>query len=246
MNALPTFPTLGQFRPQDSGFSPSNLSPDLWFDAADISTLFQESDFTDPVTTDGDAIGSIADKGSGDYSATQSEEDKKCEYVESYQNELPAIKFNGTDDYFVLDANLVLGDYIKISVCKTLGSEQFLVGGGDGTHLPHFAQGIQAYYNYSNQFSGVSTTGSGVLNIGEFGRESGVHTCFLNRVSLLDAPPDNSSIATIKAIGARSIDGTPDIISETHLCELLLFKRVLSEDEANLLYAYLNDKWAIY
>ena len=55
-----------------STFNVLSLSPSLWLDASDWSTLFQNSSATTPVTANGDAIGSWRDKSGNARHFTQS------------------------------------------------------------------------------------------------------------------------------------------------------------------------------
>jgi hypothetical protein len=49
-----------------ASFDPSELSPSLWLDSADIATMFQDSAGTIPVTTAADPVGRISDKSGAD------------------------------------------------------------------------------------------------------------------------------------------------------------------------------------
>jgi hypothetical protein len=61
----------GAFDPQPGGgggFDPATLSPIAWYDPSDITTLYQDSGATTPVTADGDPFGYIGDKsGNGNH-----------------------------------------------------------------------------------------------------------------------------------------------------------------------------------
>src|SRR5262245_6309093 len=55
-----------------AAFSP--LSPFLWLDPSDLSTLFQDAGMTTPVTEDGDPVGAMLDKSGNDHHALQATE----------------------------------------------------------------------------------------------------------------------------------------------------------------------------
>lgn len=52
-------------------FSPARLSPSLWFDASDLTTLFQDVAGASPVTSDSQAIALIRDKSGNGHDLTQ-------------------------------------------------------------------------------------------------------------------------------------------------------------------------------
>lgn len=58
----------GGFKP----FSPASLNPDLWTDASNASSLFQNSNGTTPATADGDPVGYEGDQSVNANNATQS------------------------------------------------------------------------------------------------------------------------------------------------------------------------------
>lgn len=55
-----------------SEFSPLSLSPSLWHDPSDLSTLFQDAAMTTPATANNDPVGAILDKSGNGHHFTQS------------------------------------------------------------------------------------------------------------------------------------------------------------------------------
>ena len=84
--------------------TPSTKTPDevtglqLWLDADDISTLYQDSGKTTAVTSDDDPVGAWADKSGNGYDLLQTANDERPLYKTSIQNSLPVLRFDGTDD----------------------------------------------------------------------------------------------------------------------------------------------------
>ena len=73
-NSVVTTATLTITTGSDGGggsFTPASLAPALWFDASDLSTLFQDTAATSPVTSDGQAIALIRDKSGNNRDLTQ-------------------------------------------------------------------------------------------------------------------------------------------------------------------------------
>ncbi len=67
-----------------------------WFDAGDITTLFQDSAKTTPVTTNGDPVGAFADKSGNGLDDTQATAESRPVYATNFQNSLPCINLNGS------------------------------------------------------------------------------------------------------------------------------------------------------
>jgi lysophospholipase L1-like esterase len=66
-----------------ASFSPSSLSPAMWFDASDLTKLFQDTGGTTAVASDGDAIGLIQDKSGNSRHLTQSSSGSRPVYKTS-------------------------------------------------------------------------------------------------------------------------------------------------------------------
>src|SRR3989304_2387171 len=90
-------PPLGRSRRRVSAFSPLDLSPVLWLDFSDTSTLFTDSSGTIPVTADGDVIGYAADLSGNGNHATQGTLANKPLYKTGIQNGLSVARFDGSD-----------------------------------------------------------------------------------------------------------------------------------------------------
>jgi hypothetical protein len=82
---------------------PLSLSPALWLDPSDLSTLFQDSAGTTPVTADGHPVGKILDKSGNGYHASQSTASKRPLYRTS--GGLSWLEFDGVDDSLSLSGS---------------------------------------------------------------------------------------------------------------------------------------------
>lgn len=82
------------------GFSPSQLfgptTKGMWFDPSDLTTMFQNSNGTTPVTADGDPVGYIADKSGRGNHFIQATAGKRPLYKTS--GGLSWLDFDGVDD----------------------------------------------------------------------------------------------------------------------------------------------------
>jgi len=83
-----------------SGFSPASLfaggTEGAWYDPSDLSTLFQDSAGTTPVTASGQPVGKMLDKSGNGNHATQATSAKRPTYTEG--SGLSWLAFDGVDD----------------------------------------------------------------------------------------------------------------------------------------------------
>jgi len=90
-------PRLGAMR---SGFSPASLfagtTEGAWYDPSDLSTLFQDSAGTTPVTASGQPVGKMLDKSGNGNHAVQATAAKRPTYTEG--SGLAWLAFDGVDD----------------------------------------------------------------------------------------------------------------------------------------------------
>jgi len=101
------------------GTTPTDISGlQLWLDASDISTLFQDDAKTTPVTADAQTVGAWADKSGSGNDATQSTADNEPTYNTGQQNGLPMITFDGTSDAMALSMTVGAGNYTFFAVLK--------------------------------------------------------------------------------------------------------------------------------
>ena len=88
-----------------------------WYDPSDLSTLFQDSAGTIPVTTDGDPVGLMLDKSGNDNHASQSTPAAKPTY--RTDGTLHWLEFDGVDDRFDLNIPLVNKYLLSVAAAST-------------------------------------------------------------------------------------------------------------------------------
>ena len=84
-------------------FHPNELfstTDGVWYDPSDMSTMFQDSAGTIPVTAVGQPVGKVLDKSGNNYHATQPITAARPTLVQI--NGLYALSFDGIDDYLNL------------------------------------------------------------------------------------------------------------------------------------------------
>lgn len=235
-------------------FSPLDLSPALWLDFSDISTLFQASDGTKPVAADGDPIGYAADKSGNGRHMTQATTVNKPTYKASVQNGLGVARTDGTDclrnDGI---ASLVAGDNAPLSVVVAFGTSQLstsangLYAVSDGTtstlHRLRWGDPVHVFRRSSGvtKFAtATGTTGAHIL-VDVFAGTRWLYQGHTEVVSGFDASTPSAPFTKF-VIGA-SQDNSEFLQGD--MFEFLLFARQLTQDERIALVTYIAEKWGI-
>lgn len=116
-------------------FSPADLNPVVWYDPSDMSTLFQDSAGTIPVTAAGQSVGLMRDKSGNNHHASQATSTKR-----------PLLQTDGTHwwlkgdgiDDFMQTGNIDLTGTDKVSVFagvrKITDTQQHFVEYGDANY----------------------------------------------------------------------------------------------------------------
>jgi len=147
-------------------FSPELLfaggTDGAWFDPSDLSTLFQDSAGTTPVTASGQPVGKMLDKSGNGNHAVQATAAKRPTYTEG--SGMSWLAFDGVDDEmeapnaaFNLTGDLTMG--FAISADSTLKSRYLCGGVDDDGHLLLFSAGDELRYLPMNSSSGEVRTG---------------------------------------------------------------------------------------
>lgn len=116
-----------------AAFSPASLSPTAWYDPSDMSTLFQDSAGTVPVTATGQPVGRMLDKSGNGSHLIQATTAFKPAYTVS--GALQFLQFDGIDDTMATAAALAYAqpwDRIAAWNQPTLAAGAHLCGAGGG------------------------------------------------------------------------------------------------------------------
>ena len=131
------------------GFSPSTLfasgEQGAWYDPSDMSTLFQDSAGTTPVTASGQPVGLMLDKSGRGNHATQATAASRPTYTVS--GGLSYLAFDGVDDFMVtptitpgVDKVQVFAGVRKLSdAARGMMFETIAAAGGVRVEAPHIA-----------------------------------------------------------------------------------------------------------
>lgn len=138
-------------------FTPASLSPTGWYDPSDITTLFQDSAGTVPVTASGDPVGRMNDKSGNDNHLTQATASARPIYTVA--GAVKYLLFDGIDDVLVNPAAV----FATQPNALWIGLEPLALSGNVFDGLA----GRQALFGNLSFFSGAGTPSAGfTLNIG--------------------------------------------------------------------------------
>jgi hypothetical protein len=112
-------------------FSPLSLSPFLWLDPSDFSTLFQDAAGTTPVTADSDPVGLIRDKSGNGNHLSQSTAGSRPLYKAPSGHS--RIEGDGVDDYLINVAFSLAQPYTMVIGLNITSGNVAIGDGGLGT-----------------------------------------------------------------------------------------------------------------
>lgn len=224
-----------------------------WWDIATLSTLFQDSAGTTPVSGNGDPIGYIADRsGNGRYVRQIGATGTRPTYTTGVQNGLPASLFDAGD---YLDSVATINSYplTIIGVFRTsgtVGTNRGIVSAYNST-----TGGLKVTANTANQIradignpvSGKTSTATvGANTTAIFGAESDT----TNLWAIVNTEKSStthalSAVAGIVSLGRLNSNSTSSLLSGS-VCEVLVYNRSLIDTETTNLTLYLNSKWMVY
>lgn len=242
------------------GFSPLSIAGLWgWWDTSDLSTLFQDSAGTTPVTTSGDPVGMWKDKSGNGRHFIQS---GASTLKPTYQGAGGGISFDG-GDYLTLysqsttfTAQTVLA-VVKLEATGEVGARVFnqvSAGGKDYNATGHYiplrrASNLTAIGAYAagGERSNV-TNANGVKSL-LVARHSG--TAIVNRINEVDSSsyshtlnytPERMRLMS-NLIAAN--DGGGESGTGTYY-ELMVFNAAISTTDRSALEGSVNPKWTIY
>lgn len=240
----------------DFNFSPLSLSPALWLDASDTTTI----------TESGGSVSQWNDKSGNGYNFTQGTGANQPTTGIRTVNGLNAVDFDGGDAMTAGDV-LDLGTN-SLSIFAVAQSDVFTVAGktiigkykvtpAAGSYLmlnENFAQRVIYVHSTSTNVSiAYSSTAAPFMQSGVIDREAGVVSTWLNQVGFNSASftPDSGTsrnISTSLWLGAlRNSTDTGfqgGYFWDGAICEIIFVLRPLTFNEVRMTENYLRAKWA--
>jgi hypothetical protein len=228
-------------------FDPLSLSPALWLDASDASTLYDAATGGSLVAADG-AVARWEDKSGNSKHATQGTGSFQPVRKTAILNGLDIIRFDGIDNLLTTSQILSAQPATAFAVVKTtkndsptLGASSESTGGasigvcarrGSGTHILYCGAVLA-----SGTFPNTPTILTNMIN--------GVSSAIYNCGSLITSG-DCGTRYDIRAVGHNFNAGGGPSYFGGDIAEILVFPTPLSTPNRQAVERYLNAKWAIY
>jgi hypothetical protein len=247
MRRAGTWPRAPQIPQQIAGLQ-------LWLDAADASTLYDDTAGGSLVAEDG-LVARWEDKSGNAQHATQSNSDNRPQRKTNQRNGLDALLFDGTNDRLALSSITIPNSHSVFTVYRraSAGIQSFGIASTNSVALPPFPS-TWAADNILYQISNADFTTHGTANAstGYF-----VVSTIRNGTTSIDLRRNAANVATITT-GAgvtNAASGSWNAIATRdpghlnrhsgNLCEIIVYNSALSDTDRNGVESYLMSKWAI-
>lgn len=228
----------------------------VWLDANDISTLWQDTGATSPVTTDAQLVARWNDKSGNGNNVTNGSAADQPTYKVSIQNSKPALLFDGTN---FLDTAGTFANYplTWLAVIKNTGTSgttrgiisTYLSGGVGGSR--YYMNGTDTITGYiADSLTSVTkqntavTIASGTSLIAGMSTDSSNINTWVNGTKT-NNPHTLGSVSNIMRVGGYNA-GSLATMFVGYLCEFVAYNSLLSDGNVATLTSYLNTKWSIY
>jgi hypothetical protein len=217
----------------------------LWLDANDPA-----ADGTQP--SNNSNLSSWVDKSGNKNNATQATGANQPLFKTNMSGGLPAIEFDGVNDFMLTTNTLTVGDNTIFVVQKilTVADTRLLFwysGGGNGFYFLNGQDGASGGNGGSvDFFTPTNFIYNTALSTGFYitsrKRASTTATLYKNGVSQASAACNSGNL-----IGAICLGGAngASACGNNDICEVLVYRRALSDAERSTIDTYLKNKWGI-
>lgn len=258
----------GEFSPLDIG------GLQVWLDASDIDTLFQDSGATAPVTTNGDPVGLWQDKSGNGNSPGTDTGTFKPSYVTNFQNSLPGIDFDGTNEilFFSGDSLNMMRDvgygyvfvvansdetssgakkliYWSTSTAFSSDRLQLVSGAGTANRIRAGGRRLDADSFVATESDTDHGTNTRLWSVRSLWQDSDLFVyqdgALVASETSFQTEGNTSDTASVTfRIGGRTGD-VNDQKWNGKVCEVLVYTSELTEQEIDRVEEYLAEKWDI-
>lgn len=226
-------------------FTPTGIAGlQLWLDASNAATLFQNSNGTTPATADNDPVGYWGDLSGHGWNETQATAAARPTLKLAIQNGLPAVLFDGVDD-FLASTSFSAADPLDVYLaCRWLDTSgiNFVYGlnsGTDGVRIYGYAGGTDAATMSSKTgggfFSLTFPTGWNQVTA----RYNGASSSF--RANGTQTATGTTDSGTATGLEVASIGGGT-FPANLYVGEMLVYTSLSAADQAAV-EGYLKGKW---
>jgi hypothetical protein len=221
-----------------------------WYDFSDLTTLFQDTARTVPITADGQAIKGVTDKsGVGNH---LSEATNGPSYKVAIQNSLSVARFDGTNDQLSATITADTSRTTFIVAKKTAapsGVNKGLVGMGTASHIfyTNSVGHATSYLFFQNEAAGstVLTGSTATAWTTVVARLNGLSSLdmYANGGTGVNVNPNDADVGgTAWAIGSRGAGSDP---GDYDIAEVLIYNTPLVAADINSVGAFLASKWGL-
>ncbi len=191
--------------------------------------------------------------------ANQSTTDSKPTYILDSDTGLPVVSFDGTDDYFTLpDGTIPYGDsqysvFLLIN-CSSCTTGEIISSGSiaasDQANSFRYASGgfSQSWSSNDLDIDASATQDTWQLIMFTYDRTNRVTYLVTNNSWITlggDSPTDRASLRTNNGIGARLTTTPIAQYLDASIAEIIVFDRILKDEETQSTIDYLSDKWSL-
>lgn len=224
-----------------SGFDPLTLSPALWLDASDASTLYDATSGGSLVAADG-YVKRWEDKSGNGNHATQATDSKRPQRKTSVQNGLDIVLFDATDDGMATALTLNR-PYTIVAVFRQMadgGGKRVISASNNCILAPRRTGDFTCY------IAGVSIRTA----VWGSNAQHGITTLVVDATNPAILRGDGVALSTTGAIGANwgqlYLGSSPfGESANAQIAEVFAFTRVLDSGEITSLESYLASKWGL-
>ena len=225
----------------------------LWLDGSDISTLFQDTAATSPVTANGQSVARINDKSGAGNNVTQATGATQPIYQTGIQNGLSAIQFDGNRhmDTVTTFANFpvtiigVARTNTTITVARGLLTIRHSTNFGLRVSLTttDFVQGTVGPTDVNRSAAIAIGTNETFL----FGVKADASSLYVIKNGVISPSSAHaaSTVSNIARLGGINVNTTGTRM-QGHIMEVCMYSSALSNDDIARLCSYFDNKWNIY
>lgn len=242
-------------RPIATGFNPKSIAGlAAWWDAADLSTLSQNSDGSSAAVATSDPVGRWMDKSGNARHVLQTVNNSRPLLQAGLFNGRSAVRFDGTDDSMITtSAGLATGAASRtlLSVyhprsttgTNTIAGQSNAGNVGAANWFVLQARQIPAGDPYLAGFSADSTNGASIT---QSIKAAGVTYDGTNVRLYLNGTLVDTDARTLNTVASEMQFGRTAVAGEfgnLDICEVLLYSRAVTDSERLALFRYLGRKW---
>jgi len=224
-------------------FTPLSLSPERWFAATSITA------------GDGDPIATWTDLSGNGHNATQASASSQPAYTVDAIGSLPAILFDGVDDFMVTAStpNGMVEATIFIVFNPLITSQQQIFIEWEGSNVFHFwmnssSNKAECFYFFSEPQQAGSWATGWQLGMARYDaapvyRKNGVAGTTVSNTGNLPNPATGIGIGVKVDAGGAPANPDPFV---GYMAEILVFPRALTDLEVTSVETYLNHKYSLF